>query len=241
MKKKLLVILLLLISVFMAFCYKNYISYNNIKNNIIEYQIPKIKYLFKKPVKVEKVYVNIDKDNDGKLDLEDILEGARLDAKNKPIYKSVYYQGGYPPSSEGVCTDVVWRALRNAGYNLKNMVDEDIKNNITLYPRVEGKPDPNIDFRRVPNLHIFFTRYAESLTLDLKPGDVENLKQWQGGDIITFDNPQHIAIVSDKRRKDGVPFIIHNSSPYTTEADVLDYWHPKITGHFRYPSNKNNN
>lgn len=240
MKKKLLVIFLLLISAFMTFCYKNSISYNDIKNNIAQYQKPKIKYLFKKPVKVEKVSVNNDKDNDGKLDLEDIVEGARLDAKNKPIYKSVYYQGGYPPNTEGVCTDVVWRALKNAGYNLKDMVDEDIKNNITLYPRVEGKPDTNIDFRRVPNLHIFFTRHAESLTIELKPGDVENLKQWQGGDIITFDNPQHIAIVSDKRRKDGVPFIIHNSSPYTTEADVLDYWYPKITGHFRYTKNINN-
>lgn len=236
MKKKLLIISLLLISVFMTFCYKNSISYNDIKNNIVRYQIPKIKYLFKKPVKVEKLSVNSDKDNDGKLDLEDIVEGARLDAKNKPIYKSVYYQGGYPPSTEGVCTDVVWRSLQNAGYNLKDMVDEDIKNNLKNYPRVEGKPDPNIDFRRVPNLHVFFTKYAKSLTLELKPGDVENLKQWQGGDIITFDNPQHIAIVSDKRRKDGVPFIIHNSSPYTAEADVLDYWYPKITGHFRYPN-----
>ncbi|WP_097028311.1 DUF1287 domain-containing protein [Clostridium peptidivorans] len=235
MKNKLLIISLLLIGVFMTFCYKNSISYNDIKDNIVQYQIPKMKYLFKKPVEVEKVYVNSDKDTDGKLDLEDVVEGARLDAKNKPIYKSVYYQGGYPPNTEGVCTDVVWRAFKNAGYNLKDMVDEDIKNNTKLYPRVKGKPDPNIDFRRVPNLHVFFIRHAESLTLELKPGDAENLKQWQGGDILTFDNPQHIAIVSDKRRKDGIPFIIHNSSPYTAEADVLDYWYPKITGHFRYP------
>lgn len=240
MKKKLIILLLLVISVFIIFSYKNSISYNDIKNNIVQYQIPKIKYLFKKPVKVEKLSVNSDKDNDGKLDLEDIVEGARLDAKNKPTYKSAYYQGGYPPSTEGVCTDVVWRAFQNAGYNLKDMVDKDIKNNMKNYPRVEGKPDPNIDFRRVPNLHVFFTKYAENLTLELKPGDAENLKHWQGGDIITFDNPQHIAIVSDKRRKDGVPFIIHNSSPYTAEADVLDYWYPKITGHFRYPNVSSN-
>lgn len=241
MKKRILIIPLLLVSVFMVFCYKNSISFNDIKNNIVQYQIPKMKYLFKKPLKVEKVYVNSDKDNDGKLDLEDIVEGARLDAKNKPTYKSAYYQGGYPPSTEGVCTDVVWRAFKNAGYNLKDMVDKDIENNLKAYPRVEEKPDPNIDFRRVPNLHVFFTRHAESLTLELKPGDAINLSKWQGGDIITFDNPQHIAIVSDKRRKDGVPFIIHNSSPYTAEADVLDYWYPKIIGHFRYTENINSN
>ena len=34
-----------------------------------------------------------------------------------------------PPDTEGVCTDVIWRAFKNAGYSLKDMVDEDIKNN----------------------------------------------------------------------------------------------------------------
>lgn len=183
---------------------------------------------------VERIEINSDKDNDGKLDLDDILEGARIDADNMPVYKSAYYQGGYPPENEGVCTDVVWRAFWNAGYNLKAMVDKDIKEHTEDYPNVK-KPDPNIDFRRVKNLYVFFKKYSSNLTLELKPNDIENLKEWQGGDIVTFSNPDHIAIISDKRRPDGIPYIVHNAGPYTREADDLLIWMPNITGHFRYP------
>lgn len=97
-----------------------------------------------------------DENQNGIDDYTDILLGARKDAEKHPIYKSTYYKGGYPPDSEGVCTDVIWRAFQNAGYSLKDMVDEDIKNNTSLYPRVEGKKDPNIDFRKVKNLVVFF-------------------------------------------------------------------------------------
>ncbi len=188
---------------------------------------------------IPKIIIESDKDNDGILDLDDIVEGARKDAKNKPTYKSAYYKGGYPPEDEGVCTDVIWRAFKNAGYNLKDMVDKDIKNHTKDYPRVNGKPDPNIDFRRVLNLIPFFKKYATILTTEVKLNNVENLTQWQGGDIVVFDKPiSHIAIISDIRREDGVPYIIHNASPYTKEEDELLYWHKnvsKIIWHFRFP------
>ena len=122
-----------------------------------------------------------DKDNDGIDDYADILEGAKLEAQRKPRYNSEYYAGGYPPDDEGVCTDVIWRALKNAGYSLKEMVDEDIKNNTDKYPRVGGKPDPNIDFRRVPNLKVYFEKNQLSLTLDLN-----KIEEWQPGDIVAF-------------------------------------------------------
>lgn len=73
-----------------------------------------------------------------------------------------------------MCADVIWRAFENAGYNLKEMIDEDIKNNINEYQRVEGKPDPNIDFRRVPNLKVFFERNAIKLT-----DDINIIEEWQ--------------------------------------------------------------
>lgn len=88
---------------------------------------------------IETLKSQTDYDNDGIDDYTDILQGAKIDAKNKPKYKSAYYAGGYPPENEGVCTDVIWRALKNAGYLLKDMVDEDIKNNIKEYPRVASK------------------------------------------------------------------------------------------------------
>lgn len=207
---------------------------------LITYKPDMFSYLFIEKVEVEKIYATQDYDNDGIVDSEDILLGARNDAKNKPNYKSVYYNGGYPPDNEGVCADVIWRAFKEAGYNLKELIDEDIKENINDYPRVGGKPDTNIDFRRVPNLKVFFDKYAQSLTNEINENDIENLKQWQGGDIVVFQGkniPDHIAIVSDKRNVNGVPYIIHNSSPYTREADELKLWNDnigKIVGHYRF-------
>lgn len=165
-------------------------------------------------------------------DYTDIVLGARKDAENKPKYKSQYYAGGYPPENEGVCTDVVWRAFKNAGYNLKDMVDRDILMNVDKYPRVEGKPDSNIDFRRVPNLKVFFQRNYKTLTLD--PYKIE---EWQPGDIVIFGKGYtHVGVISDKRNKNGIPFIIHNSGQPSREEDALIQWHNAqgITGHYRF-------
>ncbi|MGI6779082.1 MAG: DUF1287 domain-containing protein [Acetivibrionales bacterium] len=185
---------------------------------------------------IPRIQVDTDMDQDGIKDMDDILEGARKDMENKPKYRSAYYEGGYPPDNEGVCTDVIWRALQNAGYNLKEMIDNDIRENMKDYPRVSGKPDPNIDFRRVKNLVPFFKKYAVTLTTEIIPRDEENLKEWQGGDIVVYGEPlEHIAVVSDQRRKDGVPYIIHNGGPYTKENDMLLRWHSPIIYHFRFP------
>lgn len=175
----------------------------------------------------------IDFDSDGIDDYTDIMLGARKDAENHPTYKSVYYSGGYPPDTEGVCTDVVWRAFKNAGYNLKNLIDEDIKNNVDKYPRVEGKPDPNIDFRRVPNLISFFTRNATSLSTDLS-----QIAEWQPGDIVTFEK-NHVGIISDKRNKNGIPYLIHNGGQKNREEDILEIYtlYSEISGHFRWNTN----
>ena len=115
-------------------------------------------------------------------DYTDILLGARKDAENHPTYNSAYFQGGYPPDDVGVCTDVVWRAFKNAGYSLRDMVDRDIFNNPDEYPAANPR-DNNIDFRRVRNLRVFFEKYAQKLTLD-----TEKIEEWQPGDIIIFSN-----------------------------------------------------
>lgn len=187
---------------------------------------------------VEKVVVARDQDSDGIYDLDDIVQGARKDLEVRPTYKDAYYAGGYPPNNEGVCTDVVWRALKNAGYDLKTMMDQDIRAHTRDYPRVEGSPEPNIDFRRVPNQEVFFKKYADRLTTEIKPWDTENLKQWQGGDIVVFGPPyDHVGIVSDKRRADGVPFLIHNAGPCTREDEALINWSSPLKYHFRFPKN----
>lgn len=177
----------------------------------------------------------IDKNKNGVYDSLDIINEARKEVERKTKYLSVYYSnGGYPPEGEGVCTDIVWRAFKGINVNLKDLVNKDIKANVSKYPRVEGKPDPNIDFRRVKNLEVFFNKYATLITKELKPGDAENLKEWQPGDIIiTYKPYEHIFILSDKRDADGVPYIIHNMYPNAEESNRnIASW--TIAGHYRW-------
>jgi uncharacterized protein len=199
-------------------------------------------YIIRPGVKIQRLKVESDYDGDGIDDLTDIVKGARMEIKNKTTYKSAYYAGGYPPEDEGVCTDVVWRALKNAGIILKDAMDEDIKKAHDQYSWI--KPiDPNIDFRRVPNQHTYFMRNAVSLTTEVIPYDIENLSQWQPGDIVTLKDGGHVAIISDKRRKDGVPYIIHNASTVPKEQNLLGRWYEegRIIGHFRYTGIEHDN
>jgi len=176
-----------------------------------------------------------DKDGDGINDLEDFLIGARKDVENKPSYDPAYCKGGYPVDSKGVCTDLIWRAFKSAGYNLKNMIDEDIRKFPSDYKNSVTKPDPNIDFRRVKNQAVYFKKYGVVLTQKLTPGDSTNLSEWQPGDIVTFRFPEHIAMISDLRRPDGVPYLLHNCGPFAAEEDVFLLWAPEISAHYRFP------
>ncbi|HEY5560293.1 MAG TPA: DUF1287 domain-containing protein [Clostridiaceae bacterium] len=196
-----------------------------------------LKDIGKKPLYVKTIDFKSDINKNGKSDLQDIVLGARAEVNNKTEYKDAYYSGDYPPVSEGVCADVIWRALKTAGYNLKLEMDKDLKEHLKDYASSIKTPEPNIDFRRVKNLYIFFQKYATSLTLEVKSGNAENLENWQGGDIVVLKNPDHIAIISDKRNKEGVPYVIHNATSYAKEEEKLVAWSKskKIIGHFRYP------
>ena len=191
---------------------------------------------FGRRLEVERLPFSHDQDGDGLDDLWDILLGAKAEAERRPVYKDGYYDGGFPPETEGVCTDVIWRALRDAGYDLKSLVDEDIELHTQLYPRVNGSPEPNIDFRRAQNLVVFFDRNAQVLTTEVIPWDAENLKEWQPGDIVVWAAPAgHIGIISDKRRADGVPYVLHNAGPWARQQDRLLSWPSEILRHFRFP------
>lgn len=165
-----------------------------------------------------------DRDNDGIDDQTDILQSTRGYLSTNPKYQSKYYATGYPDDGFGVCTDVVAQGLKGAGYDLMQLVDQDIHAHPELYD-VEI-PDANIDFRRVKNLLVYFRRHAQNLTTDLKQID-----KWQGGDIVVFED--HIGIVSNQRNRKGVPYLIHHYSPFQTsyEEDALDKY--TIVGHYR--------
>lgn len=174
--------------------------------------------------------------NDNKIpDALDLVNGARQEVEQGTRYDASFYAGGYPPEGKGACTDVIWRAFKAAGYDFKTMLDKDIKNHPQAYGATGKNPDPQIDFRRVKNQQIFFKRYGQEFTTEVIERDVENLKQWQPGDIVTFGPPyEHIGIVSDQRLRSGVPLVIHNGGPRASEANVLQNWPSKITHHYRY-------
>ena len=174
---------------------------------------------------IEQYISDVDIDGDGIDDQTDILNNVRKYIETKPKYKSKYYETGYPNDEYGVCTDVVAFGLKDAGYDLMELVNEDIQTNKEKY-NIEVI-DKNIDFRRVKNLQVYFENNAISLTTD-----ITDIKEWQGGDIVIFKN--HIGIVSDKRNKKGITFIIHHANPFQKyyEEDILEYM-DDIVGHYR--------
>ena len=174
---------------------------------------------------IEPVHSAADADGDLLDDYTDIMLNARRYIRSNPEYVSDYFADGYPPEGQGVCTDVIWRAFKGAGYDLKSMIDEDIAAHPSSYYLPEGLPDTNIDFRRVPNLDTFFKRHCVTLTND--PTIVD---QWHAGDFVIYDG--HIAVVSDRRNAKGQPWIIHHMGSGPLEADMLDY--RPILGHYRW-------
>ncbi len=167
----------------------------------------------------------VDRDCDGIDDQSDILAGVRAYIATSPEYKSVYYEKtGWPDDGYGVCTDVVARGLLAAGYDLMELMSEDIAAHPERYGADVG--DPMIDFRRVRNQLPYFEANAIELTTDTK-----RLEEWQGGDIVVFSG--HVGVVSDMRNFRGVPFVLHHGSPNqrSYEEDVLDKY--EIIAHFR--------
>ena len=166
-----------------------------------------------------------DLDADGIDDQTDILENALAYVQTRPRYRSAYYAGGYPDDGRGVCTDVVAFALRGAGFDLRELMDEDIAAHPEAYD-IEVR-DANIDYRRVVNMQVYLERHAESLTCD-----TADIAAWQGGDIVIYDG--HIGIVSDRRNAQGVPYLIHHAGPFQLayEEDALESY-GEIIGHYR--------
>ncbi|MBQ4425150.1 MAG: DUF1287 domain-containing protein [Lachnospiraceae bacterium] len=196
----------------------------------------------------------LDKDGDGIDDQTDIFLGAKAYVAQDLRYNaSSYYAEGYPePAEDGhidsVCTDVVGAALVAAGYDLRALVDQDIRNHrewyttdISAYGSLEELErqlgDSKIDFRRVRNLWVFFEHHADSLTLDLSDQGA-----WQPGDIAVFWDTtskiwkMHIVIISDRRASDGVPYVLHHASTGQTlfEEDYMVSATKQLIGHYRW-------
>jgi uncharacterized protein YijF (DUF1287 family) len=179
---------------------------------------------------IKEVLGTFDYNKDGFTDAQNFVSGGREGAYSLRTYVDKYYWNSYPPAGEGVCTDVIWMAYREAGYTLRRMVHKDIVENTQLYWRTGGAPDMAIDFRRVNNLYIYLRRKAIQLTSDLS-----QVEQWQPGDIVVFWG-NHIGIVSDKRDRYGVPYMIHHGGGLNREESAMH--RQPILGHFRFDASK---
>lgn len=182
-----------------------------------------------------------DRDDDGIPDSLDVLLGAKKTVLNAAAYTGGYVRISYPmgdvPRTLGVCTDVIVRAVRNAGLDLQRELHEDIRRAPRAYPMVKGRGDPNIDHRRVKTLLPYFVRHWQrhSVALEdaadpLRPGDVVLMDTFP-----SRTGPDHIGIVSDRLGPSGKPLIINNwtDGTVTAEMDLLPF--VPLTHRFRIP------
>ena len=170
-----------------------------------------------------------DRDKDGVPDALDILIGAKKTVLNADAYTEGYmkmpYPGGDVPRDVGVCTDVVIRAVRNAGLDLQQALHEDIKRARASYPMIKKNPDWQIDQRRVKTLLPYFVRHWKKHTVKLD----DTSDPLRPGDVIFMDTfpsregPDHIGIISDTIGDSGMPLVINNwtNGTVTAEMDLL--------------------
>jgi uncharacterized protein YijF (DUF1287 family) len=174
--------------------------------------------------------------SEGRNEVAVVIAAARSQIGKTIIYDGSYrkidYPGGDIPIERGVCTDVLIRAFRAAGYDLQLLVHEDMAAAFDSYPKAWGlsRPDPNIDHRRVPNLATYFRRHGRTLAPSTHPAD------YVAGDIVVWrlsSGVPHIGLVSSAFAHGGArPLMIHNIGAGTREEDVLFAY--AITGHYRF-------
>jgi uncharacterized protein len=185
-----------------------------------------------------------DKDGDGIPDSLDVFIGAKKELLNAESYTTAaedYIGMRYPMGDVardiGVCTDVIIRAVRNAGHDLQAELHDDIRRARSAYPMVKGSGDASIDQRRVGTLLPYFKRHWESHSV--KPGDPDD--PWRPGDVILMDTfpdrpgPDHIGIVSDHLDDSGLPLIINNWTVGTVVAEMDLLTFVPVLYRFRLP------
>ncbi len=187
----------------------------------------------------------------GSLDITDVQKDivlktlGLLDSDIEYGYQ-VFPDTGYPTNNIWISTDVISMTLKECGYDLMELINEDMINHKEDYPLedIKGRKTPikYSDFRDVFFQEQFFKRNALTTLPHEYDLDDENRDiLWQPGDIVYFqfdeDNPYADlgGFISPHTNEEGVPLVIMISSEFgkISEVDVLLEY--KIVKHFRYP------
>lgn len=182
-----------------------------------------------------------DEDDDGIPDPLDLLLGGYKNVVNAAPYIGGYqildYPNGDVPRDQGVCSDVIVRAVRNAGIDLQSALQREIRAAPRAFPMVK-RPNAHIDHRRVKTLLPYFERRwdrrraaVDDPADPLRPGDVVFLDTFP-----SRPGPDHVGIVSDRRGESGLPLVINSWTDgfKTSEMDLFGF--VPITQRFRYPT-----
>ena len=176
-----------------------------------------VKDKFIKPKYEDVIKSDIDYDSDGLDDYTDILNGAKDFISKKPKYKSKYYDGGYPTDEYRVCTDIIWYALKNAGYDFKTLIDEDIKNNKDEYDEIKVKY--NLDKNSTDYL-IMKKIYGDYSDFDSKVMESWNMSTFRRRYVMTKDIRVVILDTLDVNVIDILKYVYENYK--NIKYDLLD-------------------
>jgi hypothetical protein len=172
-----------------------------------------------------------DQDQDGIEDGLDLYLGTRKVALNAAEYRQGYehirYPNGEIKRDHGVCTDVIVRAFRNAGWDLQKLLYLDMRRSPRSYGLKAGKkPNRHIEHRRVRRLIIYFKRHFKALPIEFSSTQTGN-QVWLPGDLLFMDTfgvgyPTHVGLVSGRLGEDGEPLITNNwTDGYSTREMSL--------------------
>jgi len=170
-----------------------------------------------------------------------ILAGAQKQLVKPALYSAkalrlipIPFPRGDIKKEWAVCTDIIIRALREAGLDLQALVHEDARLHPRRYTRrCNWRPNPHIDHRRARTLQPYFTHHAVTLP---------HSSQYLPGDIVLMDTGivngtvfDHIGVVDKKKNAGGVPLVINiwTVGYRTSSMDLLRKDYPTIVGHFR--------
>ncbi len=157
----------------------------------------------------------------------------------------VYKDTGYPSDNIWISTDVIAMVLKDAGFDLMDLINKDMVAHKEDYPLdIKKRSDPikYIDFRDVFFQEQFFKRNALELEKKFIPDNKENMIQWQPGDIVYFqfdpENPYQDlgGFVSSRNNDKGAPLVIMISKEFGRVLEVDKLQEYIIVGHFRYPN-----